>query len=187
MTVDEIFSKIAQHMIEGIMIHSQMSDYFNFLGLKGYSECHKYHFIEENANYIKICDYYIEHFNKLIIEKPNSNPNIIPDDWYSYYRINVDNNIRKTSVEVGFNKWVEWEHNTKTFYQNLYDELISLKEIAAAEELKKYILDVDDELAEAEQMRIELKAIGYNMNDIVVDQGRVKRKYKKRIKEIHYD
>ncbi len=35
MTIEEIFSEISKHMIEGIMIHAQMADYYNFLGLKG--------------------------------------------------------------------------------------------------------------------------------------------------------
>ena len=28
MTVEEIFSQLAAHMIEGLMVHSQMSDYY---------------------------------------------------------------------------------------------------------------------------------------------------------------
>ena len=54
MTIDEIFSQLGAHMVEGLMIHSQMSDYFGFLGLKGYQECHKYHYFEENANYRRL-------------------------------------------------------------------------------------------------------------------------------------
>lgn len=36
MTVDEIFSQIAGHMVEGLMTHAQLADYYNFLGLRGY-------------------------------------------------------------------------------------------------------------------------------------------------------
>ena len=35
MTVEEIFSDLSKHMIEGLMAHSQLSDYFGFLGLEG--------------------------------------------------------------------------------------------------------------------------------------------------------
>ena len=62
MTVEEIFSQLAAHMVEGLMIHSQMSDYFGFLGLKGYQECHKYHYFAENANYRAISKYYLLHY-----------------------------------------------------------------------------------------------------------------------------
>ena len=57
MTVDEIFNKIAQHMVEGLMVHTQMSDYFNFLSLDGYHKCHEYHFLEESRNFRKISNY----------------------------------------------------------------------------------------------------------------------------------
>ena len=70
MTVDQIFSEVSAHMIEGLMIHSQLSDYFNFLGLKGYAKCHKYHFFEESCNYKKLSWYYLTHYNKIIAEKP---------------------------------------------------------------------------------------------------------------------
>ena len=64
MTINEIFSQLSQHMIKGLMMHTQLSDYFNFLGLKGYSQCHKYHYFEENNNYKQLCDYYLNHYNK---------------------------------------------------------------------------------------------------------------------------
>ena len=36
MTIDEIFSLMAEHMVEGLMTHAQLADFYNFLGLKGY-------------------------------------------------------------------------------------------------------------------------------------------------------
>ena len=62
MTVQEVFSNLGQRMVEGLMTHSQMVDYFNFLGLKGYAKCHKYHYFEENANYKRVGDYFIKHY-----------------------------------------------------------------------------------------------------------------------------
>ena len=70
MTLEEIFAKVTQHMIIGLMFHSQMCDYFSFLGLKGYSKCHEYHYFEENNNYKKLCNYYITHHNKLVLDQP---------------------------------------------------------------------------------------------------------------------
>ena len=59
-----------------------------------------------------------------------------------------------------------------------------LNEVAGAEELKKYILDVDYELAEAEQMHLELLAMNFSMNDIVIVQEDIRKKYHKKMKEI---
>lgn len=184
MTIEEVFSQVSKHMIEGIMTHAQLADYYNFLGLKGYSKCHEYHFLSENFNFRKLSWYYLKHFNKLIPELPNDNPNIIPSTWFKYLRQDVDANTRKTALQGGVEKWVTWEYNTKAFYQNMYNELINMREVAAAEELKKYIIDVDDELAHAQQRHLEDSSIDFDIFDIIAKQEELYKKYCKKIKEL---
>ena len=184
MTVEEIFSQLAAHMIEGLMIHSQMSDYFGFLGLKGYQECHKYHYFAENANYRAISKYYLHHYNKLIPEMPFNNPSVIPESWYKYSRQDVNSTTRKNAIQVGFEKWINWEKDTKQLYEHMYQELIAGGEVAAAEELAKYICDVDKELAKACQKKLELEAIDYDATLIMDKQEEKYKKYKKKLKEI---
>ena len=185
MTIDEIFSQLSEHMIEGLMIHSQLSDYFGFIGLDGYQICHKYHYFIENANYKKLGNYYLHHYNKLIMETPFKNPNIIPESWYQYTRFDVNATTRKNAIQVGIEHWVTWENDTKKLYEMLYRELIKLNEVAAAKELCEYIEDVDKELSEACQKHIELTAIDYNISDIIMEQEEYKKKYKKKLKEIN--
>ena len=184
MTAEEIFSHISKHMIDGVMIHSQLADYYNFIGLKGYSKCHEYHFLIENNNFRKLCCYYIKHFNKLLPETQNENPRVIPTSWYNHYRTDVDSNTRKTAIQGGIEKWVNWENDTKMFYQKMYRELININEVAAAMEVKKYILDVDEELSTAQQKHLENKAIDYDIFDIVAKQEEVYKKYLEKIKKI---
>lgn len=184
MTVEEIFSQVAQHMVEGLMFHSQLSDYYGFLGLDGYKECHKYHYFIENSNYKKITDYYLHHYNKFILDMPFKNPGVIPDNWYKYTRQDVDSSIKKGAIQTGIERWVGWEKQTKTLYEQMYQALIDLNEIAGAIELKKYIEDVDNELAHACQKHIELKSIEFNLDDIIMKQDEIYKKYKKKLKEI---
>ena len=184
MTVDEIFSQACTHMVEGVMVHLQMSNYFNFLSLKGYYLCHKYHYYEENNNYLRLSNYYLTHYNKIPIDNKINNPQIIPETWYRYTRYNVDNSTRKSSIQQGFEEWVNWERQTKIFYTKLYKELVNINEIAASLELQKYIEDVDFELEEAEQMLLELESLDFNISDIVLEQDKIYKKYRKRIKEI---
>lgn len=183
MTVEEVFSEIVSHMIEGLMVHSQMTDYFGFLGLKGYQECHKYHYLEESLNYKKIGKYFLEHFNKIPMEKAIPNPQVVPSNWYQYTRQDVSNETKKNSIQTGIEKWVKWEKDTKKLYERLYKELCTIGEQAAAAELKKYIIDVDYELAEAYQIHIELVTIDYNLSDIIMEQDTIFKKYCKKIKE----
>ena len=77
MQTNEIFGQVSNRMIEGLMTHSQLADYFGFIGLEGFQHCHLYHFFEENCNYKKIAQYYLKHYSKILIEKPFKNHNII--------------------------------------------------------------------------------------------------------------
>ena len=46
MTIDESVNIIVSQMLGGVMLHAQLSHFFNFLGLKGYAECQKYRYYE---------------------------------------------------------------------------------------------------------------------------------------------
>ena len=61
MTVEEIFGQIVAHMIEGVMFHSQSIEYYEFLGLPGYAECHKYHYFCESWSLQDLNLFYIDH------------------------------------------------------------------------------------------------------------------------------
>ena len=67
MELKEIYSKISEHMINGMMLHDQMANYYDFLGLKGYKRCHEYHFMKETCDYRGLCRYYINHYSEFLI------------------------------------------------------------------------------------------------------------------------
>ena len=184
MTIEEIFNQLSNHMIQGIMFHAQMSDYYNFLGLKGFSKCHEYHFVAENYNFRKLSKYYLDHYDKIIADLPTSNPKAIPTAWLKYKKQDVDAATRKSAIQSGIESWVRWEQNTKTFYEKIYTELISLNEIAAAMEIKSYILDVDEELTIAKQKHIEEKSIDFDITILIEEQDELYQKYSKEIAEI---
>ena len=104
MTIDEMFSQVGQRMIEGLMTHSQLADYFGFLGLEGYQQCHTYHYFDENCNFKKFGNYYLKHYNKLLVELPFRNPGVIPEDWFKYNRQQVNEDIRKAAIKAGYEK-----------------------------------------------------------------------------------
>lgn len=104
MTVEEIFAEVSAHMIKGLMIHDQMSHYYCFLNLKGYSKCHKYHFLKENQDYMELNKYYLHHHSRLIKEKPIEDPKVIPNSWYAYNREDVDATTKRNAVKTGIEK-----------------------------------------------------------------------------------
>jgi hypothetical protein len=187
MTIEEVFAQIGQHMIKGLMVHTQLSDYFNFLGLTGYHKCHEYHYYEESINYRKISNYYLEHYDKFITDFHVSNPQMIPEKWYQYSRQQVDPSTRNSAIQAGFEKWIKWETETLKLYQDLYKELLNMNEIAAASEINYYIDDVNKELSKAQQKYLELKMVNFDIAVVVDEQQYLTKQYIKKMGELHYD
>ena len=182
MTIDEIFTELSGHMIKGLMIHDQMSDYYDFLSLRGYKRCHEYHYKREMCDYRRLHRYVINHYGKLIEEKRIDDPEAIPSSWYRYKRDEVDAGTKRTAVKNGIEKWVAWEKETKSLYQMAYRELMALKEEAAAIFIQHYIEAVDCELKWAERKAIELETVDYNLAFIIGEQKRLHDKYKRKMK-----
>lgn len=170
MTTAEIFSDLAAHMIKGLMAHSQLADYYRFLGLPDYADCHEKHYKKESCNWRKLSKYYIEHYNRFVPEQPVDDPRVIPDDWFNATRQDVDTNTIRKYVQRGLELWVTWESDTKSLYQNYYKNLMENGDVAAALFLKKYICEVDDELAEATQWHLHKKATDYDIGHIIGEQ-----------------
>lgn len=184
MTVGEIFAKLSAHMIEGLMTHEQLANYYDFLSLKGYKRLHEYHYLEETCYYRKLCRYYINHFNKLIPDMKVDNPEVIPMSWYQYKREDVDVSTRRNAVRNGVEKWIEWEKETKKLYQESYKELMELGEVAAAKFLCCFIENVDDELKKAERCKLYRSATDYDMTLIEQDQYGMHHKYREKVKSV---
>ena len=184
MELAEIYSKIASHMIKGIMFHTEMADYYDFLCLQGYRACHEYHLLDEMCTYRNLCHYVINHHNMLIPDEKIENPEAIPASWYKHVRQDADMQTKKEAVKTGLTAWVNWEKETKELYEKMYTELMNIDEVASACKIKELVLDVDHELKKAEQYWLNKEAIDYDMPTIISEQKHKKEKYKAKIKEM---
>lgn len=178
MTVEDIYAKILQHQIKGLMIHEQLANYYDFLGLEGYKRCHEYHYFEENMTFRSVSRYFINHHNKLIPELPVENPKVIPDSWYRYTRDDVDMTTKKNAIKSGLQLWRKWETETKELYEQMYKELMNIDEVASAMKIKELICEVDKELKKVERYCLNKKAIDYDLTVIIPEQKKWHDKYK---------
>ena len=185
MTVEEIFSNISTHMAKGLLIHSQMASLYGFLNLCGYQKCHEYHYYEESHNYRCLQNFFLAHYNKMIHENPVEQPEIIPNNWYKFTKIEVDANNKRSAVKDLMKKWVEWEKETKTLFESSYKQLYELGEINGALKIGSFITDVSEELVDAQEKHINLESMGYDIVYIIDWQSDLYKQYCEKIKEIH--
>ena len=183
MTLEEIYAELSAHMIKGMMIHAQMADYYDFLGLEGYKRCHEYHFMMETCNMRSIHRYFLNHHNKLIKEQRIEDPRVIPDSWYNYKRQDVSTTTKQTGVKNGLTMWVDWERETKKLYERMYKELMDLNEVASAFKIKELICDVDKELKKAERYQLNKEATDYDIKSIIGEQRAKHNKYKRKMEK----
>lgn len=181
MTVDEIFSKIFEHMLIGIQFHDDMVRAHDYLNLNGLSLLHVYHAREEKDNYLHLSHYYLSRYAKLLSIENLSEYKIIPETWYKYSTYVVDNNTKRNAIKELMEKWIKWEQETKKLYQEMRQELTVLGEIAAALYIDQYIIDVDEELHDAQKKLIRLETINYDLVEITNWQEHLYKKYKKKL------
>lgn len=178
MTIEEIFIQLAKHMKKGVETHRQFMNAYDFLGLKGYYQCHYYHYLTEFQNCHLLYHYYMIYQNKLLNIDYNEKVEIIPSSWYKYTQFEVDVNTRRNAIKEMMQKWIEWETSTKALLQELCKELDNLNELAIKEKFLKFLYDVSDELNEAKEEYLKLESIGYDIVSIIDRQNKIFKKYK---------
>lgn len=184
MTALEIFEDIDNRQVQALMFHSQMADYFDFLGLNGFKRMHEYNFFKECAENRGVHRYILNHMNKLLRDKDIANTRVIPTTWYNYSRLDVDSNTRKTAVKDAFIKWHEWETETKSFLEKKFKELTEMGNIACANKVNQLICDVDQELKCITRKVLKYKSIDWDICVIEMEQDEMHEYYKEKTKEI---
>ena len=183
-SVEAIFSEINARMIAALMFHDQMSDYFDFLGMKGYKRLHEYQYFAESLERKKLNQYYIEHHNKLVPDTYSGQISMIPENWQSANRISVGKSTKQKGIEDGFNQYHEWESETKNLYEHYSSRLREMGAVADAIMVEKLVEDVDKELKKLERIIIDLISSGYDMVYITESQQCIHDKYKNKLHEI---
>lgn len=183
-SVEAIFSEINARMIAALMFHDQMSDYFDFLGMKGYKRLHEYQYFAESLERKKLNQYYINHHNKLIPDTYSGQVSVIPENWQSANRISVGKSTKQKGIDDGFNQYHEWESETKNLYEHYSSRLREMGAVTDAIVVEKLVEDVDKELKKLERIIIDLISSGYDMVYITESQQCLHDSYKKKLCEI---
>lgn len=184
MTCEEIFSKIANAYLNGIMFHVDMVRYFDFLNLHGYKRLHEYRRKCESKCYSKLLGYYTNRYQKLLPESGEYARSVIPQDWYSHKRGEVTSADLKNGVKSGFEKWVEWERSVCAVLNEAVKELTKLEDYAAAYKVGSMLCEVKDELKRAERMLLALKSVDFSAEYIQEVQCVLHKKYKRKAAKV---
>jgi hypothetical protein len=177
MNIAEIFGMISAHQVEGMMFHEQISDYYDFLALDGYACCHRWHYICETMSRSSLHKFYIENYDKLLMDAKVDAGSVIPTSWVGVSRFDVDANTKKSAVKSGVTEWQKWEKATYDLYFKMYKEILTLDEPLAADYVMKLMNDVNCEIQCAEKKLLKLTSVGFDLSYIYSEQDRILEKY----------
>lgn len=183
-TIEEIYAEINARMIAALMFHSQMADYFDFLGLRGYKRLHEYQYVSEGKERRELNRYYINHHNRMISDRYEGSVQMIPEGWKNANRISVGKSTKQKAVEDGFNEYRQWESDTKALYEKYAVTLRDDGHIADALRVEMLVDDVDGELKCLERMLVDLISAGYDMVYIVESQNSIHDRYKRKTAKV---
>ena len=181
-SVDDVFAEINARQIAALMMHDQMADYFDFLGLSGYKRLHLYQYFTESKERRDVAHYYINHHGKLIPDRFEGNVQMIPESWRSANRMSVGKSTKQKAVEDGFSVYLGWEQATKDVYQKYATALREQGYVADAIFVDRLVEDVDNELERLERIITDLITSGYDPVYILESQKELHDKYKKKMR-----
>lgn len=182
----EIFNKISNRMLTGIMFHEQMADYFDFLDLRGLKRMHENQSFKEMIAHRGLHRFVINYCGKLIDDSSIPVVAYIPQSWYNATRVNVDNSTRRQAVKESFDKWHTLELETKQIFEESFKELTTNGKIMDANKVNELICNVSMELKDLCRKLLEYKAVDYNMPYIMNQQDIMHEHYEKELeKEYH--
>lgn len=182
-----VFSAISDRQILGIMTHADLADYYDFLGLMGFKRLHEYRALKETVEMRGVHRYYIDHFNGLLEIPKTDFTSPIPAMWRTRTRFDVDRSAEPESVRAGMDAWREWEHSAKRAYEEAYESLCDMGEVAAARKACALVEDADREAKRADLMCIKLASVDYDLRVIVPMQDDIHAKYKAKTERLGVD
>lgn len=168
MQVDEIFKDIRDHMLQGVMMHSQLTDIACITNIDFLYCQQKLRHEEESDNLKEFEKYYINNYDK-ILQPMTSFKSIIPKEVLGSYEntVKMNHEMISTCAEYIMKTWVDWESESKTLYSMRYLNLFDMHEIAASQVVKDLIVDVDQELTIAKRLQQLLSSVNYDISSIL--------------------
>lgn len=175
----DVFKDVIRNVIEGTMFHSQMIQYFDYLGLDGFAKLHKIRFERENAELVELFKYVVEVYGVAIGDVKPDSRNFIPEEWYEGLRESVRDEDRVNYIRFGVESWKDWESKSKSLYGQRYFELNDLRDAGGSEKIMDIVRGTEMELRFAYNLMCKLRNSGYDVGTITLLDNEVLGMYKK--------
>lgn len=170
MNTNEYFSDMILKGKQSLLIHSQMSNYYGFLGLKRHQQIHNFLYWLETKRLMSINEYYLTKYNVPIEEKEISNPNVLPENWTNFESVE-ESKIFDVTKE-GFAIMESWDDLRISSLRNLYISLID-KDLQDSDFVKKILIEVEEEKRGMKDRYFSDSHLDYYISVLLDDQSKI--------------
>jgi hypothetical protein len=160
-------------MIGAMMIHTQLTQLFIFIDLLPDARRQEQQLQEESHGMIELNKYYAQHYHLLSIADNPPQIDVFGLGLFKKPSKELTPEDKMRLIQYGMTAWIEWERQSKVIYEDAYNNLIELSEVAAAEFIMRYVRDVDQELKDAEMLYKVRDGIGWDLPTIYDKQARL--------------
>lgn len=169
----EIFKKLSNRMVGAMMVHTQLTELFNFIDLEPDAKRQKKQLHEESDGLLKLEKYAAQHHHILITSDNPPQVDILNLGMLKQSSDQLSPENRAYLIRYAMKEWIEWEKESKIMYEDAYHNLVDMSEIAAADFVLQYVRDVDKELKDAELLYRVRDAIDWDLPTIYDKQARL--------------
>lgn len=173
MTTHNIFTKLANRMVGAMMVHTQLTELFNFIDLKSDAKRQKKQLHEETDGLLKLEKYAAQHHHILTTSNNPPQVDILNLSMLKQQNDELSPDNKIYLIQYAIKEWIEWERESKIIYEDAYRNLVDMSEIAAADFVLQYVRDVDKELRDAELLYRVRDAIDWDLATIYDEQARL--------------
>lgn len=167
MAHQQVYTLLLERHVQGMMAHSQLADYYSFLGLQGFKRMHERLFKCNAKVYRKMSRFYVAEFYTLPEAGAVESINVVPGVWQGVKRTSVTSDAKRKAVRDCIGIWSDWEAGTHTLLSQAYRELLEDGDVAAAMELGREIDRQDKETRRAYSLRCKLESTDYDMGHVM--------------------
>lgn len=181
MNVMDIISAAVRHMVEGLMFHDQMMQFFLYLGMPGLARLQEKRYLDESRAMAELQQYAIRAYGMIASDSGTSARDYIPSTWRDSPRNLVD--LRGTEdARVALETWEGWEADTRKLYGQLYFQAGEIRDAAASERLAELVRDADKEHRFVAELLARAMAVETDQGAMALIDASVCEDYKKFMK-----
>ena len=182
----DIMNEVCLRKLNGLMIHSDVSDIFNLLNLHGYKRKHEYRRFVEEKEFMEIKKWIIERHGVIPHQHLENRIEVDPKNVKTLgHREKITKDTKQQIILGIFEELIKWEEGTLIFLNEAYKALEHHGKIADSELICELIEHTDIELKKLKREKIELMDLTFNLEYIFLKQKKIHDKYKEKMKKLN--